>query len=72
MKSAYLDHASATPVRKKVLKAMLPYFDKDFGNPSTVYDKGTKIKQAIDEQRAKIAALIGSAPGEIIFEEGCR
>ena len=67
MKSAYLDHASATPVRKKVLKAMLPYFDKDFGNPSTVYDKGTKIKQAIDEQRAKIAALIGSAPGEIIF-----
>lgn len=67
MKSVYLDHASATPVRKQVVKAMLPYFDEYYGNPSTVYDKGMKIKQVLEEQRARIAALIGAAPGEILF-----
>jgi len=67
MKIAYLDHASATPVRKQVVKAMLPYFGEYYGNPSTVYDKGTKIKQVIEEQRAKTAALIGAEPNEILF-----
>ena len=37
---------------------MLPYFDQHFGNPSTVYDMGSRIKQVIDEQRAKVAELI--------------
>jgi cysteine desulfurase len=37
MKGAYLDHASATPVRKEVLEAMLPYFSEHFANPSNVY-----------------------------------
>jgi len=67
MKSAYLDHASATPVRKQVVKAMLPYFGEYYGNPSTVYDKGAEIKQVIEEQRARTAALIGAAPNEILF-----
>jgi cysteine desulfurase len=67
MKSVYMDHASATPVREEVIEAMLPYFDRHFGNPSTVYDMGFKIKQAIEEQRAKVAKLIGAKPQEIIF-----
>jgi len=67
MKSVYMDHASATPVREQVIEAMLPYFDQHFGNPSTVYDMGLKIKQVIEEQRAKVAKLIGAKPQEIIF-----
>jgi len=67
MKSAYLDHASATPVRKEVLEAMLPYFSEHFGNPSNVYDMGSKIKQIVDQQRAKVAGLIGAKTEEIIF-----
>ena len=67
MKRAYMDHASATPVRKPVIEAMLPYFDKRFGNPSTVYDMGSEIKQVIEEQRAKVAGLIGARAEEIIF-----
>jgi cysteine desulfurase len=67
MIAAYMDHASATPVRKEVLEAMLPYFDVDYGNPSSIYELGSKIMQVIEEQRAKVAALIGAEAREIIF-----
>jgi cysteine desulfurase len=67
MKIAFMDHASATPVKKEVLETMLPYFDRHFGNPSTVYDMGIEVRQAIEKQRAKVAELIGARPEEIIF-----
>ena len=67
MNSVYMDHASATPVRKPVVEAMMPYFDLHFGNPSTVYDMGSKIKSVIEEQREKVAKLIGSKTEQIIF-----
>jgi cysteine desulfurase len=67
MKKVYMDHASATPVRKPVVEAMLPYFDQHFGNPSAVYDMGSKIKQVIEEQREKVARLIGAKAEQIIF-----
>ena len=67
MKGAYLDNASATPVRKEVLEAMLPYFSEQFANPSNVYDLGTKVKAAVEAARASVAALIGADPDQIIF-----
>ena len=67
MNSVYMDHASATPVRKPVIEAMMPYFDQYFGNPSTVYDMGSKIKSVIEEQREKVAKLVGSKTEQIIF-----
>ena len=67
MANVYMDHASATPVRKEALEAMLPYFHEHFANPSTIYDIGSKIKQVMDEQRAKVAGLIGAKAEEIIF-----
>jgi cysteine desulfurase len=67
MESAYMDHASATPVRKEVLDAMLPYFREQFANPSNVYEMGSKIKQVMEDQRARVAELIGAKPQEIVF-----
>jgi len=67
MKRVYLDHASATPVRREVMEAMLPYFEEYFGNPSTVYDLGSEVKEVLEEQRTKVAELIGAKPQEIIF-----
>jgi cysteine desulfurase len=67
MKGAYLDHASATPVKKEVLEVMLPYFNEYFANPSNVYDLGSQIKEAIEEARANVAGLIGAKPAEIVF-----
>lgn len=63
----YMDHAAATPVAPEVIKAMLPFFDNAFANPSTVYDLGFKAKEVVDEQRARVAELINAAPEEILF-----
>ena len=67
MKRAYMDHAAATPVRPEVLEAMLPFFVERFGNPSAVYDLGSEIKEVMEEQRGKVARLIGARSEEIIF-----
>jgi cysteine desulfurase len=67
MCTAYLDHASATPVRKKVLEAMLPYFSEQFANPSNVYDLGSKVKADLEEARTHVASLISADPAEIVF-----
>ncbi len=67
MKRIYMDHAAATPVKKEVIEVMFPYFVEHFGNPSSVYDMGSKIKQVIEEQRENVAKLIGAKPKEIIF-----
>jgi cysteine desulfurase len=67
MKRAYMDHAAATPVRPEVLEAMLPFLTERFGNPSAVYDLGSEIKAVMEEQRDKVARLIGARSDEIIF-----
>ncbi len=67
MENVYMDHAAATPVNREVVDAMLPYFDREFANPSTVYEMGSRVRQVVEEQRAKVASLIGASPEGIIF-----
>ena len=67
MKMVYMDHASATPVRREVVEAMLPYFGERFANPSVVYNLGSEVKKVMEEQREKVAQLVEAKPGEIIF-----
>ncbi len=67
MDKVYMDHVSATPVKKPVLEEMLPYFREAFANPSTVYSMGSEIKQVIEEQREKVGALINTKGKQIIF-----
>jgi cysteine desulfurase len=67
MDTAYLDNASATPVRKDVLEAMLPYFSEQFANPSNVYDLSTKVKAAVEDARANVAGLIGADAAQVIL-----
>jgi cysteine desulfurase len=67
VRKVYLDHAATTPVHPKVLEAMMPYFSGKFGNPSNLHDIGREAKDAVEEARAKTAALIGAKPEEIFF-----
>ena len=67
MPRIYLDHAATTPLDPQVLEAMLPYLREEFGNPSSVHGFGQRARGAIDEARAKVAALLGARDSEIVF-----
>lgn len=66
----YLDHAATTGVKKEVLKEMLPYFNIEYGNPSSIYGIGRSAKRAIEGAREKVAKAINAKPNEIYFT-GC-
>ena len=66
----YLDNAASTEIHPEVVKEMLPYFDKYYGNPSSIHQFGRKAKNAIEKARKQVAALIGAEPNEIIFTSG--
>jgi len=67
MAKIYLDYAATTPVDPKVLRAMLPYLKKDFGNPSSIHGFGQRALGAIDDARKKVADFLGCSPQEIVF-----
>jgi len=66
-KIIYCDHAATTPVKEEVLKEMLPFFCKEYGNPSNIYGIGRKAKKKIEESRGKIAKAINCDAKEIYF-----
>jgi cysteine desulfurase len=66
----YLDHAATTPMRPQVWEAMAPFAGDAFGNPSGVHGVSRLAKNALEESREKIAALIGARPLEIVFTSG--
>jgi cysteine desulfurase len=66
----YLDHNATTPVAPEVLDAMLPYLRDQYGNPSSDHPIGRRAAAAVDRARARVAALIGADPGEIVFTSG--
>ncbi len=70
MRKVYLDYAASTPVDPIVLKEMLPYFDKIYGNPSSIHSFGRDAFDAVEESRERIADLISCDPDEIIFTSG--
>ena len=68
MKTIYLDNNATTQVAPAVAEAMLPYFTQKYGNASSMYPMAAEAHHAMEEARAKVAALIGAAyPDEIIF-----
>lgn len=67
----YLDYNATTPVDKRVLEAMLPFFCEDFGNPSSrSHAFGWKAEAACEVARQQVAELIGATPGEITWTAG--
>lgn len=63
----YLDNASTTQVSKEVFEAMKPYFQDDFGNPSSLHNKGIHIRKKLNQCKKTIATLLHCNHDEIYF-----
>jgi len=63
----YLDHNATTPILPEVLEAMMPYLTTEWGNPSSAYKFGSKLKAVVETAREQVAELIGAHPREVIF-----
>jgi cysteine desulfurase len=71
MRRLYFDHAASTPVDPRVLRAMRPYFSREFGNPGSLHSFGQQAIAAVDASRESLGKLIGAKHfREIVFTSG--
>ena len=67
----YLDNHATTPCDPRVIESMLPYFGREYGNPSsTQYGLGRHAAEAVQLARGQVARALGGAPGEVVFTAG--
>jgi len=66
----YLDHNATTPLDARVREAMRPWLETQFGNPSSLHRAGRAARDAIEQARAQVAALVGVPPEWVVFTSG--
>ena len=70
MRTINMDHVAACPLLPEVVDAMIPFLKEKYGNPSSMHSLGEEVTEAVDEARAKVAALINARETEIFFTSG--
>ena len=68
--SIYFDHSATTPVDKRVLEEMMPYFREKYGNPSSIHSFGQEALSGVDKARSRLAEFLNSKTEEIVFTSG--
>ena len=68
--SIYVDNGATTKLSSKALSAMLPYFQEEYGNPSSLHSVGQRANEALTDARTRIAKVLNCDPKEIIFTSG--
>ena len=66
----YLDHAGTTPMDPRVLEVMMPYFSKQYGNPSSLHAVGQEARYALDESRERVSQVLHCRAREVVFTGG--
>ncbi|MFJ5520674.1 cysteine desulfurase family protein [Streptomyces griseoluteus] len=67
----YLDHQASTPLDERVLETMLPFFTREYGNPSSPHTCGRTAARAIRTARRQVTDLVGGKNElEIVFTSG--
>ncbi len=66
----YLDHSATTPVLPAVVEAMAPYWNEQYGNPSSHHRTGYIAARAVNAARERVADILGTEPDAIVFT-GC-
>ena len=70
MRTINMDHVAGSPLLPEVLDAMMPFLTDKYGNPSSMHSVGEIVSDAIEEARAKVAAMINAQQDEIVFTSG--
>ena len=71
MRTIYADNAATTRMSQTAIRAMLPYMDQIYGNPSSLHSVGQAAMEALTDARTRVAAALGAAnPREITFTSG--
>jgi cysteine desulfurase len=66
----YFDHAATTPLDPRVREAMRPYLECEFGNPSSLHAEGRVAREAVEQARIHVGALVGARPEQVVFTSG--
>jgi cysteine desulfurase len=66
----YLDHHATTPLDPRVLDAMLPYLRESYGNAASGHAHGRVAREAVEQARAQVAALLGGRADDVVFTSG--
>ncbi|SDL20549.1 cysteine desulfurase [Sarcina sp. DSM 11001] len=66
----YADNAATTRMSRTAIDAMIPYMENVYGNPSSLYSIGQEAKEALEQAREDVAAVINAEPREILFTSG--
>jgi len=67
MKQVYLDYAATTPQSPEATKAMRPYFEKHYGNASSLHQFGQRAREAVEASRQNIAKFLNCSMAEVFF-----
>ncbi len=66
----YLDNNSTTRTDDAVIAAMQPYWQNEYGNPSSLHLLGQSARHAVERAREQVAAFVGARPRDIVFTSG--
>ncbi len=65
-----LDANATTPCDPRVVAAMLPWWTERAGNASSPHREGQLARQAVEDARDEVAALLGCLASEVVFTSG--
>ncbi len=70
MRRTYLDHASTTPPRPEALAALTHWTSMPSADPGRLHEEGRTVRDALEEARQQVAALVGASPRQVVFTSG--
>jgi len=70
MSRIYFDHNATNPIAPEVLAAMMPYLTEQYGNASSIHAFGQTAREAVEQARVSVAALLNARSADIMFTSG--
>jgi cysteine desulfurase len=70
-RTIYADNNATTAVAPEVVEAMLPFFEGEYFNPSSMYERARITNDALEDARKLVARSIGTADASQILFTGC-